>query len=105
MFLQRGTRRRGLCIGRNNHSIRRTTINRPLLNRRRKKIRRGIIVLVVRLRLRERVLRRRLLMMRGGALFNHHVKHQFVSAFKEENTRNSEKVTRVWAPQKFDLLP
>jgi hypothetical protein len=35
------------------------------------------------LRLRERVLRRRLLMMRGGALFNHHLRHQFVSAFSK----------------------
>ena len=108
MFLQRGTRRRGLCIGRNNHSIniRRTTINRPLLNRRRKKIRRGIIVLVVRLRLRERVLRRRLLMMRGGALFNHRFETPICERFFEEvNTRNSEKVTRRMGSTKMILLP
>ena len=92
----RGTRRRGLCIGRNNHSIirRSTIINRPLLNRRRKKIRRGIVVLVVRLSLRERVLRRRLLMMRGGALFNHRETPICERFFEEVNTRNSEKVTR-----------
>ena len=109
MILQRGTRRRGLWIGRNNHSIirRSTTINRPLLNRRRKKIRRyGIIVLVVRLSLRERVLRRRLPMMRGGALFNHRFETPICERFFEEvNTRNSEKVTRRMGSTKMILLP
>ena len=109
MFLQRGTRRRGLCIGRNNHSIniRRTTINRPLLNRRRKKIGRyGVVVLVVRF-FRERVRRRlnRLLMMRRRALFNHHEKPICERFFEEVNTRNSEKVTRRMGSTKFDLLP
>ena len=105
MFLQRGTRPCGLCIGRNNHSIRirrRTTINRPLLNRRRKKIRRyGVVVFVVRL-LRERVRRRlnRLLMMRGGALFNHREKPICERFFEEENTRNSERVTRRYGLHK-----